>query len=107
MNKLVFSTEKDIPKRGRDKKGASNAPVSDGPCKIRLEKKARGGKSVTVLFELPFPKSEAKKLMREIQTLIGTGATYKNDTIELRGDVRDKVEDLFQKKGLKIIRAGG
>lgn len=74
---------------------------------MRLEKKGRGGKSVTVLFNLPFTAEEAKNLMKRVQTAIGTGATYKNETIEIRGDHRDKVEAFFRKEKITIVRAGG
>lgn len=78
----------------------------DGPIKIRLEKKGRGGKLVTVLFNLPMTEGEAKVLMRDLQTRLACGATLKNSCIELRGDVADRVLDLLASKGLSGVRAG-
>ena len=74
---------------------------------MRLEKNSRGGKLVTVLFNLPFEKSEAKKWMKDLQAVCACGGTMKNSTIELRGDVREKVVSFFEKKGEKIVKAGG
>ena len=74
---------------------------------MRLETKGRGGKSVTVLFNLVPDKNEAKRIMKELQTNLGCGATYKNNTIQLQGDLRDKVEEFFSKQNQKILRAGG
>ena len=103
--KLVYSTGGGKVKDG--KKGKKSFVKSEGPCKMRLEKKGRGGKTVTVLFNLPFEKSEAKSLMKEIQAKAGCGATLTQETIEFRGDMRDFIESFFTEKSMKIIRAGG
>ena len=92
----------------KEKKSKSDGyEVSDGPTKMRLETKGRGGKAVTVLFALPFSEKDAKRLMKDLQTILGIGATFKNGCIELRGDVRDKVEAEFARRDLKVVRAGG
>lgn len=80
---------------------------NSGVTKMRLESGGRGGKQVTVLFNLPFAETEAREIMRTLQGRLGTGGTLKNGTIEFRGDVRTKVEEFFAKQGLKIVRAGG
>ena len=74
---------------------------------MRLETKGRGGKSVTVLFNLDFEESEAKALMKDMQTRLACGATFKEGRIEMRGDLRDRVEQYFDDKGMKVVRAGG
>lgn len=74
---------------------------------MRLETKGRGGKAVTVLFNLPFTEDEATKIMRDLQASAGCGATLKASQIELQGDRREIVESYFLQAKLKIIRAGG
>ena len=86
---LVFSTENKIERKKNQKK--TNYPPSKGPIKIRLEKKGRGGKTVTVLYNLPFSEEKAKTLMKALQTQCACGATFKNSVIELSGDNREKV----------------
>lgn len=102
---LVYSTDGGRVKN-KDSKGTTYQAGS-GPCKMRLEKNGRGGKLVTVLFNLPFQEAEALSLMKEFQVQLGCGATFKNSTMEFRGDLRDRIEKLFAAKGFKIIRAGG
>ena len=104
-NRLVYSTESGSQKKS-GKKGKSYEK-SDGPTKMRLETKGRGGKSVTVLFNLPFDEKDAKRTMKEMQTLLGCGATFKEGRIEMRGDLRDKIDKFFKDKGWKLVRAGG
>lgn len=91
----------------RKNKTSPTRSIATGPAKMRLETGGRGGKSVTVLFNLPMDEAAAKQLMKEMQSAFGCGATFKDNTVELRGDVRDRVEAFFTKKNMKIIRAGG
>jgi len=74
---------------------------------MRLEKNGRGGKQVTVLFNLPYSDDEARNLLKTLQGLLGTGGTYKDGAMEFRGDMRDRIEAYFTKNSLKIVRAGG
>jgi translation initiation factor 1 len=106
MTKPVYSTAtgpyKEAPKKKDD--GYRKAA---GPTKMRLETKGRGGKAVTVLFNLPFEEDEARQLMKDLQAAAGCGATMKNGQIELQGDRRDKVDAHFTRQGWKLVRAGG
>jgi translation initiation factor 1 len=103
-SRLVYSTE-----TGSHKKEAAESSWSkvSGPAKMRLETSGRGGKAVTVIFNLPVDESEAKSMLKAMQGAFGCGGAMKDSTLELRGDVRGKVEAFFLKKNLKIIRAGG
>jgi len=87
--------------------GGGSAGGGAGPTKMRLESGGRGGKQVTVLFNLPFSETEGRELLRTLQGRLGTGGTFKDGKIEIRGDVRSKVEEYFVSKGWKIVRAGG
>ena len=104
-SRLVYSTATGSQKK--DLKTDSRWTKADGPTKMRLETNNRGGKSVTVLFNLPFDEDQAKDLLKSMQSAFGCGGSMKDGALELRGDVRLKVEAFFAKKNLKIIRAGG
>jgi translation initiation factor 1 len=75
--------------------------------KIRLEKNGRGGKSVTVLFELPPNEAYFKDLEKKLKGVCGTGGSYKNNTIEIQGDHREKMKSFLEKMGFKVKLAGG
>lgn len=104
-SRLVFSTDSGSHKK--DKGGEGGWSKAAGPIKMRLETAGRGGKAVTVLFNLPFDEETAKSYLKSMQSAFGCGGAVKDSTLELRGDVRAKVEDFFAKKSLKIVRAGG
>lgn len=104
-SRLVYSTESGSHKK--EKQPNSGWEKAQGPAKMRLETNGRGGKAVTVLFNLPLTEAEAKDALKAMQGAFGCGGSMKDNTLELRGDVRLKVEAFFVKKNLKIVRAGG
>ena len=67
--------------------------------KIFLEQRSFG-KEVTVISGLP-EGTNTKDLIKYLKTKIGTGGTFKNGVIELRGDVRKRVKELLVKWGFK------
>lgn len=72
-------------------------------AKLRLEKKGRGGKTVTVVYDLPANAAFLKELSQELKRACGTGGSATDDTVELQGDLRDRVREyLTSKKGWTV-----
>jgi translation initiation factor 1 len=80
---------------------------SQHTLKVRLEKNGRGGKTVTVVFELPVNEVFFKELEKKLKGLCGTGGSFKNNMIEIQGDHREKVKTYLEKIGFKVKLAGG
>jgi translation initiation factor 1 len=74
---------------------------------IRREKKGRGGKTVTVVYNLHLAPDELKVLGRHLRQVCGTGGTAKEGTIEIQGDHREKVAEALQIIGYKVKFTGG
>src|SRR5207249_10268591 len=64
---------------------------------LRLEKKGRGGKTVTVIAGLPRNHTFLTGLCQELKRACGTGGTVSDDAIELQGDLRDRVRACLRK----------
>ena len=81
-------------------RAASHASVPAGKivAKLRMEKTGRGGKTVTVIYDLPQNEKFLKDLCSELKRACGTGGAVSGDTIELQGDLRDRVRDYLTKK---------
>lgn len=93
-------------------------PVSDCKCskkrtvdatiptrivaKLRMEKKGRGGKTVTVVYDLPDNEAFLKELAQELKRACGTGGAVAENTVELQGDLRDRVREYLEKKGWTV-----
>lgn len=86
---------------------AKPAGPLQGTAKLRLEKSGRGGKVVTVVFNLVAAPAQFRDLLRDLQKACGTGGTAKDDRIEIQGDHRDRVEERLRALGFQVKRAGG
>ena len=71
-------------------------------AKLRMEKKGRGGKTVTVVYDLPDNQAFLKELAQELKRTCGTGGAVAGNTIELQGDLRDRVREHLSRKGWLI-----
>jgi translation initiation factor 1 len=105
--KLVYSSELSRQEVKKTTEPRKDELKPSGPCKLRLEKKGRGGKQVSIIYHLPLTATDATLLMRELQAKLSCGASYKNGEILISGDQRTEIEKFFAGKNLKIIRAGG
>jgi translation initiation factor 1 len=72
---------------------------------FRLEKSGRGGKTVTVIDQLPKNEIFLKNLCKELKNKCGTGGTYsmagKEGLIEIQGDKRVQIKAIFDQKAYK------
>ena len=71
-------------------------------AKLRMEKKGRGGKMVTVVDGLPNNADFLKELIQELKRACGTGGAAGDGFVELQGDLRDRVRELLTKKGYVV-----
>jgi len=108
-SRLVYSTDTAIPRR---KNTAREAPqVTSQPSQqriyVRLDRKGRGGKSVTLLEGLLMPVKDGEALLKQLKTRLGTGGTIRNGVFEIQGDRCDAVIEMLQGMGHKPKRTGG
>ena len=72
---------------------------------FRIEKNGRGGKTVTVIDNLPKQEVFLRDLTKELKTKCGTGGTYSTEgregLIEIQGDKRVQIKAIFDKLGYK------
>lgn len=71
-------------------------------AKLRVEKSGRGGKTVTVIYDLPRNQPFLKQLAGELKRACGAGGAVVDNTVEIQGDLRDRVRDLLARKGFGI-----
>jgi len=71
-------------------------------AKLRMEKKGRGGKMVTVIDGLPRNDEFLKELAHELKRSCGTGGTVIGGGIELHGDLRDRLREVLAQKGFTV-----
>jgi len=107
--RLVYSTEQNVPKK--EKPTAPHPRQTGAPevqqIRVRLDRKGRGGKSVTVIEGLRMPSQDKVSLLKQLKTHLGTGGSVKDDVLEIQGDHCDAVMASLQQSGYGSKRAGG
>jgi len=79
---------------------AANEPIPARiVAKLRMEKKGRGGKTVTVVYGLPQNEIFLKAFCSELKRTCGTGGAVLGGSVELQGELRERVRDVLIKKG--------
>jgi translation initiation factor 1 len=107
-SRLVYSTEEVIPRKGKPVDHNAPTPVDPVKCRttVRLDRKGRGGKSVTVIEGLQLPAGDSEKLLKQLKTKFGTGGAVKNGAFEIQGDHCDGIMAELGKIGYRPKRLG-
>ena len=80
-----------------------NEPVPDRVvARLRIEKKGRGGKTVTFVEGLPRNPAFLDELARQLKRACGAGGTVGEAAIELQGDLRERLRDVLAKRGFTV-----
>lgn len=75
--------------------------------RVSLDKKGRGGKTVTLVSGLQGTEDALRNLSSDLKRRCGTGGTLKDGVIEIQGDHRDLIIEILKEIGIKAKRAGG
>ncbi len=79
--------------------------IQDEPIICKYEK--RKGKPITILEGYNGTDADFKKLAKELKTKLSVGGSFKNNSIIIQGDYRDKIMQILTDKGFKAKRVGG
>ncbi|HUJ57802.1 MAG TPA: translation initiation factor [Kofleriaceae bacterium] len=70
---------------------------------MRLERKQRRGKEVTVIEKLGLAPAELATWCRELKHALGCGGAVEGDAIMLQGDLRRRVPAVLTARGVQRI----
>lgn len=107
--KLVYSTEQPISRKERltEQSLHANLHTAQQRVTVKLDRKGRGGKSVTVIEGLQMPEKKMETLLKQLKARLGTGGTVRDTALEIQGDHRDALMAALEKMGYKPKRSGG
>lgn len=97
---LVYSTNPDLGIRsGEDAVKVETLPPSRQKLTVYLDRRNRGGKSVTLVKGFVGSEEDLSDLGRRLKSRCGTGGSVKDGEILIQGDCRDKVATLLTDMG--------
>ncbi len=79
--------------------------LQEAPIICKYEK--RKGKPITILEGYEGADEDFKELAKEIKTKLSVGGSFKNGTIIIQGNYRDKIMEMLKNKGFSVKRVGG
>ena len=93
--------------------GPPPAPVkaaepAKGPARavVRMERKGRGGKEVTVVEQLGLSPAEREVWVKALKGSLGCGGTVEGETLVLQGDQRERLPALLEARGVRRVTVG-
>jgi translation initiation factor 1 len=94
---------------GPTKSAPVEKPEKPGPARavVRLERKHRRGKEVTIVDKLALPPAELERWCRELKQSLGCGGTVEDGAIVLQGDFRKRLPDALTALGVRAVTVAG
>jgi len=86
-------------------------PPREGPkpparAVVRIERKGRGGKEVTVVDKLGLRPAELEAWCRDLKQALGCGGAVDGELIVLQGDLRTRVPAVLTARGIGKVTVG-
>ena len=104
---MVYSTNPDFEYTTNEVEEQATLPPQQQNLRVWLDRKHRGGKTVTLVKGFVGSDDDLTELGRMLKSKCGVGGSAKDGEIIIQGDHRDRVVELLTKAGYKCKKAGG
>lgn len=98
---VVYSTNPDFKYDAGEQESTKTLPPEKQNLRIKLDKKNRNGKAVTLITGFVGTAGDLKTLAKQLKTACGVGGSDKDGEILIQGDHREKVLALLLRAGYK------
>ena len=87
---------------------AQDPTPAKGPARavVRMERKGRGGKEVTVVEQLDLKPSELATWLKALKDALGCGGAVEGGALVLQGDQRKRVPAILGARGVRKVISG-
>ncbi len=104
---VIYSTNPDFAYQEQEEAEAETLPPAAQQLRVWLDRKARGGKQVTLVKGFVGSAEALEELGRLLKRKCGVGGAAKDGEILIQGDFRDRVVALLTEAGYGAKKAGG
>ena len=101
---MVYSTNPDFVFGEAAEDEVETLSMSKQKLRVSIEKKGRGGKTVTLVKGFVGKDEDLKALAKSLKTKCGVGGAVKDNEIVIQGDLRDKVVSLLKTFGYSDVK---
>ena len=104
---VVYSTNPDFRYESEKDTQQVTLPPQQQNLRVRLDRKQRKGKSVTLITGFEGSTDDFQQLAKMLKTKCGVGGSAKDGEIIVQGDFVEKVLQLLIQNGYKAKKSGG
>jgi len=106
FSRIVYSTNPDFNYDYEEEESIESLPPEKQNLIVRLDKKQRKGKQVTLVTGFTGSEQDLKELGKKLKSKCGVGGTVKNGEILIQGDFRKKVKEVLESMRYKCKLSG-
>lgn len=96
---IVYSTNPDFRYEEEEEEEVTTPEKRQQKLRVSIEKKGRGGKTVTVVSGFTGSEDDLKELGKLLKTKCGVGGSVKDGDILIQGEFRQRIIDLLKEEG--------
>ena len=101
---VVFSTNPDFQYEVEEEEVQELLPKNRQKLRVKLDRKNRGGKTVTLVTGFVGPEEDLKALGKLLKGKLGVGGSAKDGEIIIQGEFKERVIDILLKDGYKDVK---
>ncbi|WP_299235510.1 translation initiation factor [uncultured Bacteroides sp.] len=96
---IVYSTNPDFNYQTDDNEDIETIDKKNQRLRVSIEKKGRGGKTVTLVKGFVGTEDDLKNLGRILKTKCGVGGSVKDDEIIIQGEFKQRIIEILIDEG--------